>query len=177
MNSDELRFSKALDVVLQDEGGYSNDPDDPGGSTNLGITQKDLDHWAAILGLPHSVKSLTHNDAAIFYKHVWWDKYNYNAINSITIATKIFDLAVNIGAIPAAFILQKSLQWAAYGIEDDGVIGQKTLAAVNEMCLHGREDDLHYELMEEATHYYEHLTEENPKLYKFLKGWLRRAEE
>jgi len=171
------RFNHALSMVLENEGGYSNDEDDPGGATNLGITQRDLDKWGAILGLPHSVKNLTHNDAAIFYKKVWWDKYNYNAINSLEIATKIFDLAVNIGSIPAALILQKSLQWAGYGIVDDGVIGAKTIAAVNEMCLHGREDDLHVEITEEATHYYEHLTEENPKLYKFLKGWLRRAKE
>ena len=175
--SEGLRFQHALNVLLKDEGGYSNDPDDPGGATNLGITQNDLDKWAAILGLPRSVKSLTLADAYTFYRHVWWDKYGYNAINSIDIATKVFNLAVNIGNIPAAFILQKALKWAGYGIEEDGVIGPKTIAAVNQMCLHGREQDLHDELTEEAKAYYEHLTEENPKLYKFLNGWLKRAEE
>ena len=175
--TDDERFKYALDFVLQDEGGYSNDLDDPGGETNFGITQKDLILWANKLHLPSDVKSLTKDDAAVFYKNVWWDKYHYNAINSLNVAAKIFNLAVNIGAIPAAELLQKSLQWCGYGIEADGVIGKKTLAAVNEVCLHGREEDLHNELTEEAKSYYEHLTEENPRLYKFLKGWLRRAEE
>lgn len=174
---EEGRFNYALDVLLQDEGGYTDDVDDPGGATNFGITQRDLDKWTLDLHMPDRVKELLKSDAARYYKYLWWDKYHYNNFTSLEIATKIFNLSVNIGPQEAASLLQEALQWSGYGIKVDGVIGPKTFAATNEMCLHGREEDLHVELNEEVSHYYEHITEENPKLLKFLKGWLRRAEE
>jgi lysozyme family protein len=173
----QARFEHALNAVLQDEGGYSDDLDDPGGATNLGITQSDLNQWSKKLGLPPTVKELTRNDASIFYKVLWWDKYNYNAINSLVIATKVFDLAVNMGAVEAHKLVQRALNYSGYGLQEDGVLGRKTLDAINEMCLHGREEDLDNEIKEEATHYYETITEERPKLYKFLNGWIKRADE
>lgn len=172
------RYAFALNFLLVNEGGYSNDIDDPGGATNLGITQLDLNQWSRRLGLHADVRSLTPKDAYTFYKILWWDKYNYNAINSLMIATKVFDLAVNMGALQAHKLTQRALQWGGYKeIEEDGILGTKTVLAINQMCLHGREQDLDNEIKSEARQYYEHITEENPKLYKFLKGWLHRAEE
>lgn len=170
------RFENALNILLQNEGGYSNDEDDPGGATNFGITQEDLDDYHVKLGLPANVIDLTRDDAAKFYKLMWWDRFHYEAINSIDIATKVFDLAVNVGACEACKLLQRALIWCGYStLVVDGILGPKTLAATNECTLHGREEDLMTELCEEARDYYSTITEENPKLYKFLKGWLKRA--
>ena len=171
------RFAYALSFLLHDEGGFTDDPDDPGGATNLGITQNDLSLVASKLHLPANVQSLTRNDAATYYKAIWWDRHNYNAINSLIIATKVFDIAVNMGAERAHTLLQKALHCVGYGLKLDGILGAKTIAATNECCLHGRQDDLLDELREESVHYYQLITEENPKLYKFLKGWLTRAQE
>lgn len=173
----DKRFTHALSVLLDNEGGYSNDPDDPGKETNFGITQNELNNCGEKLGLPLQVKNLTKDNAATYYRNMWWDKYNYNAIYSLEIATKIFNLAVNIGPDEAAIILQSALNWCGYRVTLDGIIGKETTDTVNEMCLHGREKDLRDEITDEAKHYYQRLTEENPKLYKYLKGWTKRAEE
>jgi lysozyme family protein len=174
----QQRFDYALNILLQDEGGYSDDFDDPGGATNFGITQEDLDNYHQKLGLPTHVKDLSHEDAAKFYKVMWWDRFHYEAINSIDIATKVFDLAVNIGACEAHKLLQRALIWCGYSlIVVDGILGPKTISATNECTLHGREEDLMTELCEEARDYYSKISEENPKLYRFLKGWLKRANE
>jgi type VI secretion system secreted protein VgrG len=172
----QQRFEYALNILLEDEGGYSNDADDPGGSTNLGITQEDLDNYHEKLGLPAKVEQLTREDAAKYYKIMWWDRFHYEAINSLNIATKIFDMAVNIGACESHKLLQKALIYSGYPeMKVDGILGPKTIAATNECTLHGRESDLMENICEETSSYYKTITEENPKLYKFLKGWLKRA--
>jgi type VI secretion system secreted protein VgrG len=175
------RFEYALNILLLDEGGYSNDEDDPGGATNLGITQEDLDSWNKVYVLskfPKDVQHLTRDNAEVFYKILWWDKYKYDAIKAIEVASKLFNIAVNTGAKEAHKIAQKALQYCGYSsMAVDGVLGPKTIAAINECCLHGREEDLMAEIRIEQVAYYETITEENPKLYKFLKGWIRRAEE
>lgn len=174
--SSEERFEYALDIVLRDEGGYTNDKNDPGGETNFGITQKELDKCHVQLALPQNVKDLTREEASIYYKAVWWDKYNYNAIDNIIIATKLFDLAINMGALEAHKIAQEALTYNGYSrLKIDGILGIKTIGAINEMCLHGTMTDLLNDICEGAAWYYDHLVDKNPKLEKFLKGWLRRA--
>lgn len=174
--SSQERFDSAVNVVLEHEGGYSNNPKDPGGETNFGITHIDLQAHARELNLPLDVKELTRVEAEYFYKKVYWDEYNYNAINSLPIATKIFDMAVNMGAHEAHELVQRALGYCGYSnISVDGVIGVHTLAAINEVTLHGRESDLMDELVNEAKWFYDYLVEEKPTLKKFLNGWLKRA--
>ena len=178
--NDYERFSYALNIVLQDEGGFTNDPDDPGGATNFGMTQKDLDAYRESNPksvLPYNVKDLTHDQAETYYKKCWWDKYNYNAIQSLEIAAKIFDLAVNMGAIEAHKLVQRALYFSGYRVIVDGVLGTKTLSAINSICNAGHAKDLEDEIRHEAEFFYEGLVEENPKLLKFLHGWLHRTEE
>ena len=100
-------FESALHVVLQHEGGYIDNPDDPGGATKYGITQKSLNSCCASLDIPGKVENLTPADAAIYYKNEWWNKYNYSKIKSEKIARKLFDMAVNMGSYKANKIIQK----------------------------------------------------------------------
>jgi lysozyme family protein len=171
------RFDYAVTIVLEHEGGYSNDPDDPGGETNFGITETDLkEHMSHFTSFPSDVKDLTRIEAECFYKVVYWDKYNYNAINSLPIATKIFDMAVNMGSHEAHELIQRALGYCGYStLIVDGILGGKTLGAINEVCLHGREKDLLSEIINESKWFYEHLVEEKPVLKRFLNGWLDRA--
>ena len=119
---------------------------------------------------------MTRVEAEYFYKKVYWDEYNYNAINSLPIATKIFDMAVNMGAHEAHTLVQRSLTYCGHSeIAIDGILGGKSIGAINEICLHGRQADLRIELINEAKWFYEHLVEEKPTLKKFLNGWLERA--
>jgi len=170
------RYVSAVTALLEHEGGYSNNPADPCGATNFGITQRELTRCYSRLKLPADVKLLTKAQAKIYYKSEWWDKYHYEAINSLYIATKIFDMAVNMGAEQATLLVQRACNACGHNLKVDGILGGKTLGAINEISLHNREEDLKYELQDEQKWFYEHLTEEKPSLKVFLKGWLSRAE-
>lgn len=173
------RFDYAVNIILSHEGGYSNDPDDSGGETNFGITQSDLLTYGKMLKLPINVKDLTRNEAEVFYKKFYWDKYNYNAINSLPIATKIFDMAVNMGAHEAHVLVQRALGRLGYFgynyLPVDGIIGAHTIGAINEECIHCGEEELMKALITEAKIFYEYLVINKPHLKKFLNGWLERA--
>ena len=169
------RFNQAVQVILEHEGGYSDDPDDPGGETNFGIIQRELDTCYQKLELPAYVKNLTVDQAKIYYKSEWWDKYGFNTINSDYIATKVFDMAVNVGAHEAATLVQRAINYCGINLAIDGEFGGLTYGAINLICLHGDEANLKSELKDEQKWFYEHLVEEKPQLKKFLDGWINRA--
>ncbi len=169
------RFDAAFDDLLEHEGGYSNNPYDPGGPTNFGITQKELTRVYKQLNLPEVVKSLTVDEAATYYKSQWWDKYHYEAINSLAIASKLFNMAVNMGPSAATRLIQESCNYLGYPIRMDGILGAETFGVINQICLYGMEEDLMGDLIDNQKWYYEQLVDAKPKLEVFLKGWLNRA--
>ena len=174
--SDDTRFDYAVGIVLSHEGGYSNDPDDPGGETNFGITQKDLiDYSHKFNYFPRDVEDLTRVEAEYFYRLVWWDANHYDAINSIIVATKIFDTAVNVGAVEAHKIAQRSCNYCGYNIDVDGQLGSITIRTINEISAHGIESYFMRKLCAEQTAYYDELIKKNPDLKEFEKGWIERA--
>jgi lysozyme family protein len=116
-------FTAALASVLAYEGGFSDDPLDPGGMTNLGVTRAVWSEW---LGRPASVKEMTELTAsavAPMYKRKYWDAVNGDELPD-GIDHCVFDFAVNSGVGRAAKLLQSCL-----GVAVDGQIGPKTLAA------------------------------------------------
>lgn len=169
-------FDYAVNIVLKHEGGYSNDPKDPGGETNFGITESTLEHCRSQLGISREVKDLTLEDAKMIYKIHYWDPYPYDEIDSKTIAAKLFDAAVNIGQHTAVKLLQKAFMYVGYRIAVDGRLGTKTIDAINNAYKIGLEYTLLDEFREYLKEHYEDLVEKNPSLKKFLKGWLNRAE-
>ena len=175
------RFDFAVNAVLKHEGGFSNHPNDPGGATNYGISLRFLKEMNIHIDDDpdiniDDVKEIYFTDAIEIYKKYWWDKYHYEAINSLAVAAKIFDMAVNMGSKQAHKLTQRACQYCGHSeIEVDGILGAKTLAALNEISLHAREDDFRYELVDEQKWFYEHLVENDSRLNVFLKGWLNRA--
>jgi lysozyme family protein len=114
-------------MVLAHEGGYVNDPHDPGGMTNLGVTKR---AWEAFVGHPvdeATMRGLTPARVEPFYKVQYWDKVRGDALPS-GVDCAVFDYAVNSGVNRAA----KDLQHAV-GVGADGVIGPLTMAAINAM--------------------------------------------
>ena len=117
-------FPKALAAVLVHEGGFVNNPKDPGGMTNLGCTKA---VWEEHCGHPvdeKAMRSLTPNDVGPLYKRKYWDKVLGDELPA-GVDYAVFDTAINSGPGRAAKILQ-----ACVGVEPDGGIGPKTLAAV-----------------------------------------------
>ena len=121
MNSN---FEASLAHVLQSEGGFVNNPADPGGMTNLGCTKA---VWEEFVGHPVSeadMRGLTPADVAPLYKRKYWDKVSGDDLPA-GLDYAVFDAAINSGPGRAAKWLQE-----AVGVEADGAIGNGTLAAV-----------------------------------------------
>lgn len=119
-------FERALQDLLSPdrEGGFSNHPDDPGGMTNLGCTKA---VWEEFCGHPvteKTMRSLTPKDVAPLYKRKYWDKVKADELPS-GIDYCVFDTAINSGPGRAIKLLQ-----GVVGVDQDGDIGPKTLAAV-----------------------------------------------
>lgn len=89
----DTKFDKAIKVVLAHEGGYVNDPNDLGGETNFGISKRS---YPTV-----DIKNLTREQAVEIYRGDWWERYRYGDIEDLDVATKVFDLAVNMGPVPA----------------------------------------------------------------------------
>jgi len=117
-------WDECFEMVLKHEGGYVNDPRDPGGRTNLGVTQR---AWEAYLNRKSSeeeMRKLTPNIVKPFYKAMYWDKIKGDDLPS-GVDYAAFDLAVNSGVGRAAKYLQQIA-----GVTADGVIGPKSLEAI-----------------------------------------------
>ena len=168
--SPTIRFQEALSRTIYYEGPTSNDPDDPGGSTKMGISTKFLRD----LGDDRDARDLKELEIFGLYLMHFWDKCDCDKIYSDLIAFKLFDMAVNLGPHTAVKLLQEAINEVngANTIAEDGVIGPITLQYVN-----NKEHELHIlGLMREfQADYYVGLVLKNPKLQKFINGWTRRA--
>lgn len=115
-------FDTALACVLRQEGGWSDDPRDPGGPTFRGITLATL---AAHRGRPvtaRELRSITREEVAGIYRSRYWAAVAADQLPA-GVDLAVFDLAVNSGPGRAARTLQ-----AALGLHQDGVVGPATLA-------------------------------------------------
>lgn len=163
-------FEQAIKNVLKHEGGYVWHPSDPGGETNFGITDRldgkvdglidvDGDDFGDI-----PVRRLTEDQARIIYRRKFWNKMYGDLIKSQQVAEILFDGFVNMGR-NGIKVMQRVL-----GVVDDGVIGSKTLSAINVYPA----KEL-FDLYKGARiEYYNDLAERKPAMKVFLKGWLNR---
>lgn len=117
-------FDAALKAILHHEGGYVNHPADPGGMTNLGVTKRVWEEWVGHEVDEKAMRALTPEIVAPLYKVKYWDKIKGDDLPS-GVDYCVFDAAVNSGPSRAAKWLQ-----GCVGVEQDGGIGPKTLAAV-----------------------------------------------
>lgn len=122
------RFELCLDEVLRHEGGYVDNPSDPGGATNLGITHKTLARWRKVSPWwslsKDEVQRLGRVEAATIYKASYWDRSNAGKLPA-GLDLALFDFSVNSGPDRAIKTLQRELKVAA-----DGIVGPLTLDAV-----------------------------------------------
>ena len=156
-------FKEALAHVLKSEGGYVNNPKDPGGMTNLGCTKT---VWEEYVGHPVSeadMRALTPESVAPLYKRKYWDRVSGDDLPS-GLDYAVFDAAINSGAGRAAKWLQEVV-----GVTADGSIGSGTLAAVaskDTQNLIAKYNDKRLQFLESL-----------PTFATFGKGWSRRVSE
>lgn len=100
-------FEKALKFTLQWEGGYVNNPNDSGGATNKGITQRVYDEYLVNKGLPpFSVRNILQKEVEDIYKELYWNKIGADILDP-KLAIAAFDFAVNSGVTTAKGLLAK----------------------------------------------------------------------
>ena len=121
-------FSASIkEWVLESEGGYVNHPNDPGGPTNMGITQRTLAEWRGTSVSENEVRNLDREEALEIYKANYWDPIQGSKLpNGLNYA--VLDYAINSGVSRAVKDLQRTL-----GFDDpdvDGIVGVQTLNAI-----------------------------------------------
>jgi len=125
-------FPLALAYVLHHEGGFVNDPRDPGGATNKGVTQAVYDKWRASHSLPRqSVALIAPVEVEAIYLNLYWLPLRSDDLPS-GVDYCAFDYAVNSGDHQAASEVEhaaRDLQ-AAVAVQIDGDIGPITLSAI-----------------------------------------------
>lgn len=163
-----MSFENALNFVLKWEGGYSNHPNDSGGSTNFGITQKTYEMY--LVRKKHGmkpVKSISIEEVKEIYKSEFWDRISGDKIKSPMISFALFDWAVNTGVKRAVRHIQECLN-----IRNDGVMGPNTLSAIN----NATPIELLFKLLDKRVSFYKKISSKNMRGV-FLKGWMNRVED
>lgn len=117
-------FDPIVKKVLKSEGGYVDDPRDAGGATNMGITLAALRDWRKRPIAKQDVKDLSQAEAIAIYRANYWNPVKGDDLPA-GVDYVVFDASVNSGPKTAVKWLQR-----AVGVNDDGIIGPKTLAAV-----------------------------------------------
>lgn len=166
------KFEIAIPHTLVWEGGYVHHPADPGGETNRGITDQLDGKIDGLVDLDGdgdgdvNIKGLTEAQAKEVYKRRFWDRMHGDEIESQLIANILFDGYVNCGGNGIKMIQR------IVNVMDDGMIGPKTLAAINS----ADEIVLYNKYKEARMDYYFDLVDKKPDLKVFLKGWLNRVD-
>ena len=153
-------FDEIIEQVLEHEGGYVNDPDDPGGETKYGIAKKfnpDVD-----------IKNLTKEGAKEIYFEKYWTPSKADQVPD-RLKHIYFDMVVNFGQGGAVRVMQQAAVSKGHNIDVDGGIGPATIKAMQNV-----ETDRvrSYRVLKFAR-----IVIKRPTQEKFWLGWFRRASE
>ena len=170
-------FTQAFQLMIAHEGGYGNDPDDPGGETYKGVARKIFSKWDGwtkvdILkrqtGFPANLDKDPELQQNVydFYRVTFWDKMNGDQINNQDIANSIFDFGVNAGIGTSA-----SLAQIVVGATSDGVIGPDSISGINNF------DPDHFlaSFTVAKIARYVNIVKKRPTSRKYFYGWVIRA--
>ncbi len=113
----KVTWTEAIGRCLSHEGGYVNNPADPGGETKFGISKRSYPHL--------NIAELTRYDAINIYKRDFWDAINADRLPS-SVMYQLFDFAINSGTSTAIRYLQRAI-----GVADDGIWGPHSQAVAD----------------------------------------------
>ena len=156
-------FDACLAHLLKHEGGFVNHPSDPGGVTNLGVTQEVWEDWIDRTVSEENMKALTPAKVAPLYREMYWDRIKGDKLPA-GVDYCVFDAAVNSGVSRAAKWLQTTV-----GAVADGAIGEQTLRQVlltNPLMIIDKYSIIRLEFLKGRSTW-----------PTFGKGWERRVEE
>jgi lysozyme family protein len=182
-------IKEAFELIVGYEGLYSNDKNDTGGETVLGLTRKYEPNWQGWV-IVDACKKTANFKATLkeregelrllaikHYKKEYWDCHNLDKVDNQQLANEMFDIGVNQGIGYAGLFLQRSLNVLNHNGKDypdlkvDGQVGEKTVAIVN---AHKNPEKLVKCLNALQGARYITITEANPVNECFINGWLQR---
>ena len=160
-NSTSPIFRQSMLFILKHEGSYVNNPDDPGGETKYGISKHSYPNL--------DIKHLSITTAYRIYLQDYWNRLNCSKMPP-PIAMTVFCTSVNCGQHRSAMWLQESVMASGTKIKIDGIIGPKTIEAI-QLC-----DPMHLCLLilHRRLSHYVCLGKKYPE---FLRGWVGRTAE
>ena len=171
----------AREIVAR-EGGFVNDPDDPGGATKYGVTLATLRGIRGPGVTVRDVMALTRADAAAIFIEHYFRRPRINQLPACLHDT-VFDMQVNAGT-NAVRILQRLLTRLGWPCADDGAIGPKTVAAAQAAERKMGRDGLRDAYGVARRDYYYAIGDARPASRKYARrvdggkgGWITRAEE
>ncbi|WP_313043247.1 glycoside hydrolase family 108 protein [Acinetobacter sp.] len=154
---EKLGFDQIFERCMGHEGGYVNNPKDPGGETNWGVTIG----TARANGYHGAMRSMTRLQAKEIYRKAFWERAKCAQYHS-ALSFQLFDTAINHGIGNAIRILQRAVD-----VADDGAVGKFTLGAINEKSI----DDVLVLFNAERLEFYTKLQ----TFPTFGRGWTRRV--
>lgn len=158
-------------VIDTFEGGYVNNPHDAGGATNMGIT---LNTYRSVnpLATSDDIKNLNKQVAIDIYTKLYWNQFHIDKM-PVDIQDVVFDTFVQHNPITAGKIVQKALNSLDEDISVDGVLGENSFTAMNNV----NAKELRAAILVERKRFYENQAASHPSQEQFLDGWLRRLKE
>ena len=188
-------FLKAFSALMKHEGGWVNDPNDPGGATKWGVSLRFLRNiypqsstYKRLFGNQQPsaelVNNLTQAHAKAFFNDYFWEPVKGDHYNE-RMATAVSDFAYNAGVKRAIKVAQLALNAIAKRVafvegvatspilKVDGVLGPKTLERLRVQS--GKADAFLFTFADMRIKFYEDLANRRPSMVKFLKGWKRRT--
>ena len=150
------------------EGGKIDHPDDPGGKTNMGVTQFLLSAYDKLQGNePRDVFDLTREEAREIYENEFWKVVRGDKLPE-RVALAVFDTAINSSPKTAVKMLQDIV-----GTYPDGKIGPQTLNAVYQLDPH----ELFEKYNDARENLYNKIVEKKPSQVAFIDGWMNRLND
>jgi len=186
-------FDERIEDLFDTEGGYVNDPADPGGATNKGISWPVWkENASSILGVEPTLgnlQNLTADQAKLIYKSKYWNSIMADNIEDGDLRWLLFDFYVNAGG-NAVKVLQNTLNQLGGNVSTDGVLGSQTLTAINS---YDEKILLYNSLKANRQQYYDNITQNSINRYltknpyatdfelnkwtfkRFINGWTNRV--
>ena len=159
-------FDLCYPSLIKAEGGYVNNPQDPGGMTNLGVTRRAWEHWVGHGVAEADMRALTPLIVSPFYRAMYWNIVHGDEL-PLGLALCMFHSAVNSGPQRACILVQKLVK-----ATPDGAIGPATLQLINQAVAARGEKALIRGFQDSYRAFY--LTLKN--FATFGHGWIKRAD-
>jgi lysozyme family protein len=167
-------FEKSQKIVGINEGGYQKDPNDSGNwykgvllGTNWGIAAPTLARFLGRTPTIYEMKNLSRATAELILKRNFWEKNNFDKLHNQSVATMLYDGAVNHGIGGMRLLAAKALKRLKHPLVDNAVFTGQGIDIMNKL----NQKDLFYAIKEVRAERYKASSQK-----KYLRGWLNRLE-